>query len=243
MLQVFIHIPKTSGTTLREFLRPHFSNDEAIYWYGNEQFERNYPGIAPQLTDHTKIVFGHFFYGLHELTETPVQYHTLLRHPIDRMISFFEFTRQQSLETSDIPEVVRIAQSGDILQFFQHFPEVCNGQCLYLSPKQPESVGQALEHLQNSHFGLQSYAALYLKEVAEQLDIRPLRFRDRKVRKQQPIFDQATMGKLESLCAADLELYHKAEALYLARQHSSEPRLEFKNRWVNRLANWRYRLA
>ena len=49
-------------------------------------------------TPHSKLsavkwIQGHFQYGLHESIRQPVKYITILRHPVDRVISYYYFLR------------------------------------------------------------------------------------------------------------------------------------------------------
>jgi hypothetical protein len=91
MLTVFLHIPKTGGTTLSEIFRREYKDGElfdhnTLYGKGKKvdllnEMEKN----------KIKAVAGHYFYGIHQHFSKPYNYFTLLRDPVDRVISSYYF--------------------------------------------------------------------------------------------------------------------------------------------------------
>lgn len=93
---LFLHIPKAAGQTLYRIL------------------ERNYPGKQNWLFDPGKaeegleelecmeydqrlelrVCRGHFPFGLHQVVNGPCTYVTILRHPVDRMISHYHYVKE-----------------------------------------------------------------------------------------------------------------------------------------------------
>lgn len=94
----FLHIPKTAGTTLTNFLDKHYAKKDILphkLWnqllptYKSEQFKKNSNPLKE-----FKLIRGHFGYGLHREIGARPQYITMLREPIDRTISqFYHFKR------------------------------------------------------------------------------------------------------------------------------------------------------
>ena len=86
-----MHIPKTGGTTLSRIFRQQYNT--------NEIFDHNsFKGRvleADQLKDDEKndikAVSGHYLYGIHESFAKPYTYFTMLRDPVDRVISLYYF--------------------------------------------------------------------------------------------------------------------------------------------------------
>lgn len=78
---LFIHIPKTSGTSLRKYL----------HQIGN--VERT-PMIELKPGSKADIISGHIFYKYAEQFYPDADYITILRHPVDRAVSHFMHIKQ-----------------------------------------------------------------------------------------------------------------------------------------------------
>jgi Sulfotransferase family len=86
----FIHIPKTAGTTLTSLLNSKFHHSEicpAEVW--SELVE-----ISPDDLAKYRLFRGHFFYDMGDLLPRKPLYMTMLRNPIERVISGYEFMRR-----------------------------------------------------------------------------------------------------------------------------------------------------
>ncbi|MGB3544198.1 MAG: hypothetical protein WBA11_14865, partial [Rubrivirga sp.] len=83
---IFTHIPKTAGTSLKKSaIFPNVDRSD-IYWVlGIRQLIQDRPHGR-------KIVLGHFPYGAHRLLgRGPFRYLTVLRDPVDRAVSFYNY--------------------------------------------------------------------------------------------------------------------------------------------------------
>ncbi|MGM0876126.1 MAG: sulfotransferase family 2 domain-containing protein [Bacillota bacterium] len=94
-LLIFMHIPKTGGVTLANILEKH-SSKYVTYNY------KQGGGLLPQgvclLKDQLKTadaLGGHFFFGAHRYLSRPCTYITMLRNPIERVISEYYFIRRR----------------------------------------------------------------------------------------------------------------------------------------------------
>lgn len=85
---IFLHIPKTAGTTLNEILKQQYGK-KAMHWVtGAKQFES--VGEMEQVRDGSIRLFnGHMCFGLHKFLPGEATYITFLRHPVDRAISLY----------------------------------------------------------------------------------------------------------------------------------------------------------
>lgn len=101
----FLHIPKTGGTTLEHCIydtclsQDSVSNKceffhSGIYYYPfeffwDDNFKLPHSSIRTLLRDDLRAVMGHFFFGLHRRVTRPATYVTLLREPVERVVSLY----------------------------------------------------------------------------------------------------------------------------------------------------------
>lgn len=86
-----VHIPKTAGTTIRETLSS-ILGSEKIYWIGNRYPIDHWESAAGSDFNDYLVVGGHV--GAHAFEKKirrPKAYLTLVREPIQRVISLFDF--------------------------------------------------------------------------------------------------------------------------------------------------------
>jgi len=89
---IFLHIPKAAGSTLNQIIQRQYGPEAAFSVYvGDEEIR----GVVNQLPAERKrllrVLGGHMSFGLHELLPQPSTYMTILREPVDRLISFFYY--------------------------------------------------------------------------------------------------------------------------------------------------------
>jgi len=88
----FIHIPKTAGTSLRQIVAKEYLPKECLYLYEDllANFKKPYIFQAIKVNlSLAKILYGHFYFGIHESLEVPSVYICVLRNPIKRVISYY----------------------------------------------------------------------------------------------------------------------------------------------------------
>jgi len=92
---IFLHIPKTAGTTLNEILQQQFE-PEQIYFLGPtaQKTIREYQELEAEEKEPVRLVSGHTPYGFHEYVAGSSTYFTFLRDPVDRVVSFYHFVRK-----------------------------------------------------------------------------------------------------------------------------------------------------
>ncbi len=96
---IFLHLPKTAGTTLNRLieweypLSKMYSVDPVLFEWSAARL-RNFP---PERLRRIRMFKGHMTFGLHELLPQPATYISVLREPVDRVISAFYFMRSYKL--------------------------------------------------------------------------------------------------------------------------------------------------
>lgn len=92
---LFLHIPRTAGTTLNRLLERHFPPESVLSLYSREDFARH-AAIDPDHLARLRLIEGHVllddyerftFYG------APVRAFTFLREPVARVVSEYHFLR------------------------------------------------------------------------------------------------------------------------------------------------------
>jgi len=116
---LFLHIPKAGGSTLQSCIYDSVHHDLGeksagqpelngeVYFYPIGFFKD--PGLEPSgnvknavSVSRLKAVLGHFSYGIHRYTSTPIAYVTLLRDPVERVISLYYHLVTYGLWRADI---------------------------------------------------------------------------------------------------------------------------------------------
>ena len=96
---IFLHVPKTAGTTLNRLIEweyplfEMYSIDPVFFrWSASHLWQ-----LPARRLRRTRMFKGHMLFGLHEILPQSATYITVLRDPIDRVISAFYFMRSYVL--------------------------------------------------------------------------------------------------------------------------------------------------
>jgi hypothetical protein len=91
---VFVHIPKTGGTTLRTIVDRQYPR-RAMFWSDGPQDVARLVALPEEARRRLLVVQGHVQYGVHEHLFVPVDYITMLRRPVELVTSLYYFIRRR----------------------------------------------------------------------------------------------------------------------------------------------------
>jgi len=91
---IFIHQPKTAGTSLRHLFFQLFGEENCFVIKFPHQDLNQFMELSQEERDRFDCIIGHGLYGLHEYVSRPCFYITLTRDPLDRFISHVYFRKE-----------------------------------------------------------------------------------------------------------------------------------------------------
>lgn len=92
---IFLHLPKTAGTTLNGILARQYAGQTA-YAIKSDRLEANIESFKTQAADarhRIRLLLGHQAFGLHGYLAPGARYITVIREPVARVISHYHYVR------------------------------------------------------------------------------------------------------------------------------------------------------
>jgi hypothetical protein len=158
----FVHVPKCAGTSFNIVLNNMYPPEET-YQIDNSKYEHSseeFKHLSPQEKSHLSLVSGHMYYGLYSSMPHEVSHITMLRDPVKRLISLYNY----GLQTPGVSWRARmLKEKPTIVDFVKgHYTNTSdNGIARFLSGHDlsiaayghcgSETANQAISNL-NQHF-------------------------------------------------------------------------------------------
>lgn len=92
---IFLHIPKTAGTTINAILENNFPANSRFYVNPNPIMESKakLTSMDEESKYGIRLLYGHMGFGWHKLLPTKCKYVTFLRDPVERVISHYNYVK------------------------------------------------------------------------------------------------------------------------------------------------------
>ncbi|NJN85066.1 MAG: sulfotransferase family protein [Leptolyngbyaceae cyanobacterium SL_7_1] len=161
----FIHIPKTAGTTFTAILDAKFNQAEicpAAVWSELTQ-------LSPEELAHYKLLRGHFYYYVYKFLPQKPVYITMLRDPIERVISGYEFMRRHRPSRPEGLPTHEKALTMSLKEYVcdPSVPGITNAQTRHLSMNLYKELSDDLNHpkwLESAKENLEEFAFVGVTE-------------------------------------------------------------------------------
>ena len=157
---IFLHIPKAAGTTLRDILYRQYEK-ECIYELDGQNFsqsQEDFKQLNIKEKDKIRLLMGHMYFGLHEFISYPSTYITMLRNPIEKVISYYYFVSK--LKTHPDYELIK-SQNISLKEYCtMNKPNMCNAQTRFLAGENFIQVNNESKILEQAKKNLQEYFSI-----------------------------------------------------------------------------------
>jgi hypothetical protein len=139
----FLHIPKNAGTSLNQIMRRNYKRIFKVSWDNeNPHHPSRLRSLGAQALAGYDAISGHFPYGIHEVFGVyhDARYFTMLRDPVDRIVSAFFFLRNENRYINAHSDLKAYLNSLTLVEFcskpHEQVPNYLytdNGQVRYIS--------------------------------------------------------------------------------------------------------------
>jgi Sulfotransferase family len=188
---LYLHVPKTAGSSMTNVIYDQYNDStesceeagwfcEGVYYYPGEPgfvrpcwADRPYRIVPPSRIlkalsrGDLRVVAGHFMFGLHALIHRPATYATMLRHPIERIVSLYYHLKRWPQYWDNEPWLARaglkpLEPETSLDDFIRDYPlrELENDQTRRIAGKDPEFGGCTRSLLETAKSNIERHFSL-----------------------------------------------------------------------------------
>ena len=248
----FIHVPKTGGTTFSSIIERLFAPEDIYPIYvksDNHNDWNDFVALSDVNKQKVKAFYGHVYYGQHVAIPQPVRYITIMRDPVERVISLYchflndeQNALHEEVKRTDIQEFVGKNIDG----------QACNQQTMMLAGRRlplPANGSELLEIAKKNvdeNILVTGFTERFdetLVLTRRLLDFPPPYYvkkniSNKKFRKKD--FDQATIELIRECNSLDYELYDYAMKRFDEKILEQGPNFkEELEDFITKNANWK----
>jgi Sulfotransferase family len=214
---IFLHIPKTAGTTLNRIIEWQYSplSIFTVDPHAIRATPERFKTLSEERRRQLRVVRGHMVYGIHEFLPQGATYITMLRDPVARLLSAYSFILRRPL--NPMHRKLKRGQLG-VEAFIRLTPNRQNLQCRILAGVKDVSCDQRLLDIAKENIA-KSFSVVGLCErfeeslilIAEAFGWKIPYYENRKVSKIHPVLEPSVVNMIQEHNHLDMELYEFAK--------------------------------
>ena len=213
--RIFLHIPKTAGTSLNEILQRVYGRDGLVRIYSHE--DEHLREILRDV-ERADAISGHLSFGIHEYFGIEARYVTFLRHPVARVVSLF--LHQARHPDNDLHHriaggmtLMEILRSGEFPEYNNHMVRIVTG-LTSVEPLDDPSLVDAAESTLGAYFdfvGITEHFDESVRSMSDALGWKPQAAPRLNVTPDRETFalDDETLSEILRCNALDADLYRR----------------------------------